>query len=444
IPYLRQVTGGALATLAEQQRLPHPRNLTSHSASESVHLQWLPTDNAFVAGYNIYRSDSAGGTFQKINTLPVNDTMYSDIPPLVNKQFYYSITTVNDSLEESGLSNEVIGARINFCDSLLVIANTKGTKTTPDSVRAFYQAVLDTIPYRWVDANALFQPDLNLLSRYRTIFWMSNTIEAESMNTTLYQSMMAFTENGGNLLFAGFNPGKFWIGSQVPYPLDVPEDIYFHGCFKIDSIDKKVQSMLCGANAAAEGYEALSIDSSKCMDKNFPGQIYNIEVYTPDDPGTVIYRFDSRYDSVTSYGKMKHRPVGIEYMGTDHKSILLSFPLWYLDTADAHRFVHFVMNRKFRTHTGLADLRGHSGIGLEVYPNPARREVTIQIHPLREGVLQLSLASAEGRVFPVTTQRVPAGSGQIRFAAALLPPGQYQVVAVYEGFTETCKLIIVR
>ncbi len=444
IPYLRQVTGGALATLAEQQRLPHPRDLRAHSAPAAITLNWMPTSNGFVSGYNIYRADSSGGSFQRVNILPVAGSSYSDIPPELNRQYFYAITTVNDSLEESGFSNEVVGARFHFCDTLLVIANTKGTKITPDSIRGFYHSILDTIAYRWVDANALYQPDLSLISRYRNIFWMSNTLEAESMNTNLYQSMIAFSENGGNLLFAGFNPGKYWISNVIPYPLEVPDEVYFHSCFRIDSIDRKVQSMLCGAYPAQEGYSQLRIDSAKCMDKNFPGQIYNIEVYHAESPGQVIYRFDSRQDTTTSYGKMKHRPVGTEYLGTDHRSILLSFPLWYLDTADARNFLGYVLSQKFSDPAGLAEDPPQKGFGLDVSPNPVYGDYVVTVSSGRAGILKLVLVSPEGRVRPLKVCHISEGIHRFGFSGQHLTPGIYQVVARFDGMINSRMIIRIR
>ena len=66
------------------------------------------------------------------------------------------LTVVNDSLQEGGFSEEVSGARFNFNDTLLVLASLTGSEVTPDSVYAFYDAVLDTIPYQWYDINATF------------------------------------------------------------------------------------------------------------------------------------------------------------------------------------------------------------------------------------------------------------------------------------------------
>ena len=442
VPYLKKVAGGALATLAEQQLLPHPQNLMAQSTKENITLHWKATKNAFIKGCNIYRSESALGNFQKITTVPVADSVYHDVPATLNKQYYYVVTTVNDSLQESGYSNLVTGARFNFCDTLLVLANLKGNKTTPDSIRGFYQAVLDTIPYKWIDVNALQKVGFEQLSRYRSILWMSNSLEFEPMTDEMYQAVMSFSENGGNLLFAGFSPSRFWITGSFIYPLYIPELVYFHQLFKVDSVDRKLQSMMFRANAVAPGYPALVIDSLKQLDKNYPGQVYNIDVFAPDPSATVIYRFDSRYDSTTSFGKMKHRPVGLEYMGSDHKSILLSFPLYYLDTTDAREFMHYVVTKKFTYPVGIAQTSPADPFSLHVFPNPVKDACNITFTLDQPGHVQISLISLMGQpVSKLLDRKLERGIHTFRTNTSSLTPGLYEVL-LQQGEESSVRKII--
>jgi hypothetical protein len=444
IPYLKKVTGGALATLAGQQLLPYPQNLEAHSANDRITLNWLPTRNSFVAGVNVYRSDISGSGYQKINSSPVTDSLYHDVPQWLNKPYYYVITTVNDSLQESAFSNEVTGARFNFCDTLLVIANTRGSMATPDSVRTFYDAILDTIPYRWLDLNADNRIDITQFSRYRNIFWMSNNTDFEPFDNGIYFGMMAFLENRGNLLFTGFYPAKQWISPGITYPLAIPEGVFYRELFKVDSIDRKVTGMLNAAKSSAPGYDTLHIDPRKQLDKNFPGQIYNIEIEEPADEANVIYRFGTKYDSTTSYGKMKNRPVGLEYMGIDHQSILLSFPLWYVDTADARKFLKYVVTQKFGYKTGMASVPAGDNFSLKVYPNPARDGFQISFTNREPGQVRIQLVSVMGQ--PVATLvdvSLSQGTHLYHFDTGALSPGVYQVVLKHGKRQEINKLVII-
>jgi hypothetical protein len=441
IPYFLKTTCGALATLAEQQLLPFPQNLTAQSTKEDIILQWMPTNNAFVRGFNIYRSDSSGGEYRKITSAPVSDSIYHDLTAEPNKQYYYVLTTVNDSLNESGFSGEATGARFHFCDSLLILSNLKGTQTTSDSVFGFYKAILDTIPFIWHDLNAEQKVNLALLSRYRFILWISNNSDFEIPGIELTQSVSAFMSNGGNLLFAGFDPSRYWI-SNNKYPLKIPENSLFRQIFRIDSVDRKVQSMLFRANAVATGYDSLNVDSLKYMEKDYMGQIYNIEVFAPGNQGTVIYRFDTKFDSTTNHGKMKHRPVGLEYMGTDFKSILLSFPLWYMDTSDARDFLHYVMSEKFIHPVGIAPLYSEAPLALQVYPNPVTDACNVTFILSQCGFVKITLVSMQGQILQTWLDNNPdQGAYLLCINTGNLSPGLYQVV-VQSGAGRSVRKIV--
>jgi hypothetical protein len=442
VPYFTKVTGGALATLVEQQMLPFPQEVRAQSTKNDVVIRWKPTSNAFIQGVNIYRSDSTGGPYQKITSAPVPDSAYHDLLAEPNMQYYYVVTTVNDSLQESLFSNEVAGVRFNFCDTLLVLANLKGMRTTPDSIRAFYQAVLDTIPYRWIDINATHKIDLATFSRYKSVFWMSNNIDFEFLTGEMIQGAYAFSENGGNLLFAGFSPGRFWINSNINYPSRVPESSLFRHMFKVDSINRKTQSMMFRAYSTAPGYPTLNVDPLKHLDEGFPGQIFMVDVFSPTPLATVNYRFDSHYDSTTTYGLMKHRPVGLEYMGPDFKSILLSFPLYYLDTADARDFIRFVMMEKFATPVGVKPTIQAETFNLHVFPNPVYDACNVTFTLDRPGHVRISLLSVTGQeVATWLDQKLDRGSNWFRFSTSKLPAGLYEILLQQGNLTESRKMI---
>jgi hypothetical protein len=395
--YLAQVTGGAIATLAEQQLFPTPQEVIAHSNKVDVTLQWKPTNNAFVQGVNVYRSVTTGSQYQKITSSPVSGNIYHDSNVEPNLQYYYVLTTVNDSLQESGFSQEVTGALFNFSDSLLVVANLKGTLTTPDNVFGFYKAVLDTIPFVWYDANATQKVDLGLLSRYHSILLMTNTTAFEVQDTNLIMGISEYIANGGNVLFAGFSPMKFWMNGAT-YPVKTPETSLFRRLFKVDTVDRKPQCMMFRANAVAFNYDTLTIDSLKYLTVNFPGQINTVEVFSPAPDANLIYRLDSKYDSTTILGIMKHRPVGLEYMRNDFKSILLSFPLYYIDTTDARKFLHYVMTEKFNHPVGIRPTDPVDPFSLKIYPNPVSDVCNVTFSLPQSGHVKLMLVSMQGQL----------------------------------------------
>jgi len=351
------------------------------------------------------------------------------------------MTTVNDSLDESIFTGEVTGAMFRFTDTLLVLANQKQSGVTPDSVYNFYQAILDTIPYVWQDINAEQRLSLALLSRYRYILWMSNNLDFDVPGIELTQGVTEFITNGGNLLYAGFNPSRFWMNIQK-FPVQIPDNSLYHNLFKIDSADRKIPCMMYRANAIEPGYDTLNVDSLKYMDEGYPGNLFFIEVFTPSEDGRIIYRFDTKFDSTSTYGKMKHRPVGLEYMGNDFKSILLSFPLYYMDTSDARDFLHYVMTEKFTHPVGIKPSNPAKSFVINVYPNPVRNECNITFTIERPGPVKLTLLSIQGQILQTLLEdKLEQGTHRLHFNTGILAPGIYQLMIRYREGCAVKKMV---
>lgn len=75
----------------------------------TVSLEWDPNTEQDLAGYNVYRSETAGGTaYTKINAAAINGTTYDDTAAQVGRTYYYVATAFNTTGLESGYSNEVV------------------------------------------------------------------------------------------------------------------------------------------------------------------------------------------------------------------------------------------------------------------------------------------------------------------------------------------------
>lgn len=442
VGYLAKVTGAALATIAEQESMPFPQDLTATSTCDEVVLQWKSTQNAMIRGVNIYRSDSSGQGYQKINQEPIAGSVFHDATIPLYRPVFYVITTVSQSFQESDFSNEATGTRFGFTDTLLVIANLKGSKTTPDSIRAYYEAMLDSIPFVWYDNNIDQTIGLSEVSRYRNIFWMTNNFEYEPMNASTAFAIGQHALNGGNILFTGFSPLRFWVSPTVSYPYFIPENHLFREIFGIDSSDRKIQSMMYRANSVAEGYDTLNIDPLKYYDPAYPGEIFNVEVFAPDSGGTVIYRFDTRYAPDDVRGKMKNRPVGLASMGTVHKGVLLSFPLWYVDTIDAKNFIHHVITELFTHPTGIQNQKPTAAGLLQIFPNPVNDICNLQFTLDQSERTRITMISASGSTVKNIADRIyEKGIHRLSFPVNTLAPGIYHIRVQTSTKTLTGKLI---
>ena len=79
-----------------------PTSLTATPSEGGIVLDWADNDEADLAGYNVYRSDSADGPFTKLNNGPLNASEYDDTDALVGQKSYYKVKAVDEAGNESG------------------------------------------------------------------------------------------------------------------------------------------------------------------------------------------------------------------------------------------------------------------------------------------------------------------------------------------------------
>lgn len=121
-----------------------PANLVATANAESVRLNWTASPETDVAGYTIFRSETAGGTY---NTIARNITTSSfvDNTATLTGTYYYKIKAVDKSLNSSDYSNEV-SATTAGANSLVNILSFDGN-TLDYSVNLNHGASYGTISY---------------------------------------------------------------------------------------------------------------------------------------------------------------------------------------------------------------------------------------------------------------------------------------------------------
>lgn len=444
--YLSDVTKGALASMMELQFLPYPVGLFAKSSTKKIDLGWKPTTNSRITGYNLYRAKELGFTNTiRLNNLPITDSSYTDTTTLQGIQYYYRLTSVNDSARESLPGQIVSGARMVFCDTLLVVSALKGNALTPDSIRTFYSAVLDSIPFHWFDLNKNNHLDFSTISRYRNILFLINSFTFEYPDTSMLQNFSIFFGNGGNMLFSGFLP-SLYFDLNNSYPSKLPNESFLSTYFKVDSVNHKINSIMNKAKPAYEGYDTLNVDPQKTFDPSYPGELFHIEVFTPGPIANTIYRFNSRFPSSTNQGMMQDKPVGLEHIGSDYKSILLSFPLYYIDTTDARQFLRYVLKHKFNHPTGM-ESNGFQTDGntLNIYPNPLQYQTSFSFHLDQSERVNLSVFNMQGeKIYVANEKHLQAGNHFVHFNALYIPSGIYNVLMQTDKSVISKKMIVVK
>ena len=83
-----------------------PTGLTASASDGTVSLGWVVNIEPDLDGYNVYRSTMSGGPYGQINTPIVTTNAYTDNNVTNGTTYYYVVTAVDTSDNESGNSNE--------------------------------------------------------------------------------------------------------------------------------------------------------------------------------------------------------------------------------------------------------------------------------------------------------------------------------------------------
>jgi hypothetical protein len=75
--------------------------------SHSVTLNWGASKSSNVIGYNVYRAGQSGGPYTQINSALDTSTSDVDVNVTAGQSYFYVVTAVNASSQESAYSNQV-------------------------------------------------------------------------------------------------------------------------------------------------------------------------------------------------------------------------------------------------------------------------------------------------------------------------------------------------
>jgi hypothetical protein len=84
-----------------------PVGLTATPGKRKITLTWTANVEPDLAGYNVYRSNSATGTFTKLNTSLLTSATYTNSGLKTGTTWYYRVTAVDTSNNESAASATV-------------------------------------------------------------------------------------------------------------------------------------------------------------------------------------------------------------------------------------------------------------------------------------------------------------------------------------------------
>lgn len=125
-------------------------NLQAEGLENRVRLSWTQTDYDTLAGYNVYRADSAEGSFTKLNTTIIPGTIreYVDTNVVAGEDYYYYFTVVGTDMSESEPSNTAVGTPVDNIRP--VLEHTRVTQGKYGEALSFSATATDNVGVEYV------------------------------------------------------------------------------------------------------------------------------------------------------------------------------------------------------------------------------------------------------------------------------------------------------
>jgi hypothetical protein len=273
-------------------------------------LSWLRGIELDLAGYNVYRSTVSGGGYAKLNPAPVTDSVFRDSGLLSDTMYYYVVTAVDSSANESPRSAEVRGKPITLDHGILLVDETRdgnGQRGSPSDAQqdAFYHALLGGTRFR--DWNVVTDsiPLAGDVGPFSTVVWHADDYSQQRVHPAA-PGLANYLEQGGRLWLVGWKPilglmggGRYpftFAAGGLPY-----DDLHLDGAGECEEMN------LVGATGQS-GYPGVSIDSTKLY-ASFAGRLPYADVLYPRDAETVLTFNSAAGDS------FQDKPVGIRWLG---------------------------------------------------------------------------------------------------------------------------------
>lgn len=261
--------------------------LQANGVADAVELEWSQDDQDTVAGYNLYRSGSTDGEYERINTSIIAPDVrsYTDTDVEAGKTYYYRFTIVQTDLTESGFSQT---AEATVYDNIApVIDHTPETETAAGAAKSIGAEITDNIGVEYV-----------LLS-YRSAGsdrW--KTLSMSSLNGDTYiavipasDTMEAFeyyieASDGNSIVYSGSAEEPYRVAvteTPVIYNITPAEsDINGGGVFILTGVNFKEGAAVYIGGKEAENVTVKSAgEISGTLPANNEGA-YDIRIVNPD------------------------------------------------------------------------------------------------------------------------------------------------------------------
>ncbi len=390
--------GRALEQSAVSGAIPMaPSGLAAFPFYFGMRLTWQRNTERDLAGYNLYRSTTPGGNFQRLNTALLPDSAYRDSSLLSDTMYYYVVTAVDTSRNESPYSPEVRGRPITLDHGILLVDETRngtGQRGSPTDAQqdAFYHFMLQGARYTDWDATQQGVPLAADVGPYSTIVWHADDYQ-EQLVYPAVSGLANYLSNGGKLWMVGWKPIYGLMNRLGNYPYTFASGQFPYDHLHLSrSTESQIQDFI-GATGQG-GYPSLSVDSLKVF-ASWQGKLPYIDAIFPRDADTV-FTFVSASGDTNFQGK----PVGVRWLRDPGRVVFFGFPFYFMKDQEARQVAIKV----------LQDLGEPVGVEagspavpltttlLPVHPNPFQGSVRVEYSLAAKGRVNLSIYNVAGQM----------------------------------------------
>jgi len=357
---------------------------------------WEPSQENWLAGYKVYIGRQPGIYDTAVVTC---DTSFLFDGLQQDTTYYIAVSAFNqDGYESLLMEKRLAPALVTLSEGVLVVNGSEGGlgNPPPEVIRAFYDTLCAGTTFTHFDASGMDHVPLGILGRYSSLVWHVENYQYDG--TALFNSrdeIRNYLEAGGHCLFTLYRPSRLFMDDDG-YPFTFQKGSFMYDVMHVVASENAINKWFWGA-VPASGSDSLYIDQAKAGIST--GMIPFVEVFTPAPGGELIYLYDSKYDSTSTQGSYTGKPVGIQDSGNEKSLVLLSFPLYYIQTEQAEDFVFSVLHDRF--HEDYMDVsesrKDCTEFSALVYPNPTWGPLKIALCSQEPGRVRIRLFDLCGR-----------------------------------------------
>ena len=428
-----------------------PEGFTANPLWHQVEFSWFNNREYDLYGYNLYRSVIEGQLGTKLNQNILQDTTYVDASAVNGIYYYYTVSAVDSSLNES-LNNITLRSRVVSLDQGILIvdetADGDGSPMNPtdEEVDNFYNELLTHFNKQQYDMIEESQIGLADLGAFSTVIWHGNDFTDMDAPYDSKDELIKYLNFGGNFLYTGYRPSKAFekvVGQNGTFN----SGDFIFDYLKIQETKGTIFALFNEAKMITSGYNNIFVDSMKTLSSD-DYHLKNIEMIKSSIDGTEVFSYGTNYDSTSQQGYLKGKPVGVEYIGNDYKTITLSFPIYYMNKDQSKSLLEYILTNKFDEVMPVDDQISQIPTEYELYqnfPNPFNPSTTIKYSIPEDGFVKLAVYNMLGEEVAKLVSKVQkTGNYEVNFNASGLSSGVYVYRIEAANFTSSKKLMLMK